>query len=122
MIRLEEMDERVTLRDQMTEEVGPVTLINAFTVDPEELDQLINAWAADAEIMKRQPGFISTQLHRGIGGSSVLLNVAVWESVDAFRRAFSDPEFQARIRDYPPSTVGTPHLFTKVAVPGICVA
>lgn len=122
MIGLKEMDERVTLRDQMAQEVGPVTLINTFTVDPEELELLLQAWAADAEVMKGQPGFISTQLHRGIGGSSVLLNVAVWESVDAFRRAFSNPEFQARMRDYPPSTVGTPHLFTKVAVPGICVA
>jgi hypothetical protein len=52
----------------------------------------------------------------------VLVNVAVWESVDAFRRAFSDPEFRARLGDYPPSTVASPHLFTKVAVPGICVA
>lgn len=45
MIRLKEMDERVTLRDQMTREVGPVTLINTFTVDPEELEQLMDAWA-----------------------------------------------------------------------------
>ena len=122
MPRLEEMDERVTLREQMAHEVGPVTLINTFTVHPDELEQLLQAWAADAALMKQQPGFISTQLHRGIGGSSVLVNVAVWESVDAFRRAFANPEFQARLGDYPPSTVGSPHLFTKVAVPGICVA
>ena len=119
---IKEMDARVTLRDQMAQEVGPVTLINTFTVDPDELDKLMEAWADDAALMKRQPGFISTQLHRGIGGSSVLVNVAVWESVDAFRRAFSNPEFQAKLGSYPPSTVGSPHLFTKVAVPGICVA
>ncbi len=122
MLQRVEMDERVRLADQLAEEVGPVTLINTFTVRPEEFDQLMRAWAADAAIMKRQPGFISTQLHRGIGGSSVLVNVAVWESVADFRRAFSNPEFQARLADYPPSTVGSPHLFTKVAVPGICVA
>ena len=122
MPRLKEMDERVTLRDQMGEDVSPVILINTFTVLPEEMDRLMQAWAADAALMKRQPGFISTQLHRGIGGSSVLVNVAVWESVADFRRAFSNPEFQARLADYPPSTVGSPHLFTKVAVPGICVA
>ena len=122
MARLKEMDERVTLFDQMKQDVGPVTLINTFTVEPNELDQLLQAWASDAALMKQQPGFISTQLHRGIGGSSVLVNVAVWESVDAFRRAFSNPEFQAKLGAYPPSTVGSPHLFTKVAVPGICVA
>ena len=122
MPRLKEMDERVTLRDQMEQNVGPVTLINTFTVQPDELPRLLQAWAADAALMKRQPGFISTQLHQGIGGSSVLVNVAVWETVDAFRRAFSNPEFQAKLGDYPDSTVGSPHLFTKLAVPGICVA
>ena len=122
MPRLKEMDERITLRDQMAQEVGPVTLINTFTVNPDELDGLMQAWASDAALMKRQPGFISTQLHRGVGGSTVLVNVAVWESVSAFRAAFSNPEFQAKLGAYPPSTVGSPHLFTKVAVPGICVA
>ena len=122
MPRLSEMDERVTLRAQMEQEVGPVVLINTFTVDPDDVERLVGAWASDAAVMKRQPGFISTQLHRGIGGSSVLVNYAVWESVDAFRRAFSNPEFQSKLAAYPASTVGSPHLFTKVAVPGICVA
>lgn len=122
MPQFREMDQRVTLRDQMAEDVGPVTLINTFTVDPDELGQLLRAWAADAATMKRQPGFISTQLYQGVGASSVLVNVAVWESADAFRRAFGNPEFQAALGAYPPSTVVSPHLFTKVAVPGICVA
>jgi len=32
----------------------------------------------------------------------------------------SNPEFTAKLSAYPPSTVATPHLFQKVAVPGIC--
>jgi heme-degrading monooxygenase HmoA len=71
--------------------------------------------------MKQQPGFISTQLHRGIGGSSVFVNYAVWESVEHFKGAFSDPEFQAKMKDYPSSAEASPHLLKKVAVPGICV-
>jgi heme-degrading monooxygenase HmoA len=72
--------------------------------------------------MKQQPGFISTQLHRGIGGSSVFFNYAVWESVEHFKRAFSNPEFQSKMKDYPPSAAAaSPHLVKKVAVPGICV-
>ncbi len=43
------------------------------TVEPEEAERLQEAWASDAAFMKQQPGFISTQLHRGIGGSSVCL-------------------------------------------------
>jgi hypothetical protein len=36
--------------------------------------------------MKQQPGFISTQLHRGTAGSTTLVNVAVWESARALGR------------------------------------
>jgi heme-degrading monooxygenase HmoA len=121
MLQLSEMDDRVRLADQLSEEVGPVILINTFRVAPEDVDALLEAWAADAAHLKRQPGFIAAQLHRGIGGSGVFLNHAVWESVAAFRNAFGDPQFQATFARYPDSTVASPHLFQKVAVPGICV-
>jgi heme-degrading monooxygenase HmoA len=121
MPKLMEMDGTVTFSSQMGEDVGPVILINVFNVDPSEVDQFLQAWAADAAWMKRQPGFISTQLHRGIGGSCVFSNHAVWESVEHFKRAFLHPEFQEAMKAYPPSAVASPHLFQKVAVPGICV-
>ena len=72
--------------------------------------------------MKQQPGFISTQLHRALGESPTYLNYAVWESTAAFRAAFTNPDFQAKLSDYPSSAIASPHLFQKVAVPGICVA
>jgi heme-degrading monooxygenase HmoA len=122
MIKLIEMDETVTLQQQMGQEVGPVVLINRFNVKPEEADQLIAAWTADAGFFKQQPSFISAQLHRGVGGSCVFINYAVWESVEDFRRAFSRPEFPEGMKPYPPSTIASPHLFQKIAVPNICVA
>jgi heme-degrading monooxygenase HmoA len=122
MPKLIEMDEAVTLQQQMDKEVGPVIFINKFNVKPEEVDQFLKVWTADAAWMKQQPGFISAQLHRGIGGSCVFVIYAVWDSVEHFRRAFSHPEFQEAIKAYPPSAVASPHLFQKVAVPGICVA
>jgi heme-degrading monooxygenase HmoA len=97
------------------------TLINTFKVTPEDAEALLEAWAADAAYLKTKPGFISTQLYRGIAGSAVFINQAVWESVAAFRSAFGDPQFQATFGRYPDSTVASPHLFQKVAVPGICV-
>jgi heme-degrading monooxygenase HmoA len=121
MLQRTEMDPQVHLTDQLAQEVGPVTLINIFQVAPEDVDRLLDAWAADAAYLKTKPGFISTQLHRGIAGSSVFFNHAVWESVEAFRDAFGDPQFQATFARYPNSTVASPHLFQKVAVPGICV-
>jgi heme-degrading monooxygenase HmoA len=122
MAKLVEMDSTVTLRQQMETDLSPVVLINRFTVDPEEADQLLKAWAADAAFLKTQPGDISAQLHRGIGGSCCFINIAVWESVAHFKQAFSQPAFQAPLQHYPASTVASPHLFSKVAVPNICVA
>lgn len=123
MPRFVEMDPTVTLGAQLGEEGGgPVILINTFVVPPADADKLLEAWARDAAVMKRQPGFISTQLHRGIAGSGVFLNYAVWQSVAHFRAAFSNPEFQAQLGAYPDSATASPHLFRKVEVEGICAA
>ena len=121
MLQRVELDQRVSLRDQLSQESGPVILVNLFHVAPEDVDGLLAAWAADAAYLKHKPGFISTQLHRGTAGSTTFLNTAVWESVEAFRDAFGDPRFQETFTRYPDSTVASPHLFQKVAVPGICV-
>ena len=121
-ITLAEMDDRVTYAQQLQEETGPVVLINTFNVAPDDAERLLAVWAEDAAFMKRQPGFISTQLHRGIAGSATFVNVAVWESARALREAFSSPAFRAHAARYPDSAVTKPHLFEKVAVPGICVA
>jgi quinol monooxygenase YgiN len=115
------MDELVTYREQLQEEDGDVVLINQFNVAPEHVERFLEVWADDATFMKQQPGFISTQLHRGTSGSSTFVNVAVWESARALGRAFQSPEFQARAARYPVDAVVAPHVFKKVAVPGICV-
>ena len=117
-----EMGQSVTLANQLKSPDEPVVLINVFVVPAEESEALIAAWTKDAGHMKAQSGFISTQLHRGIAGSGVFLNYAVWQSVGHFRTAFSSPGFQASLADYPEKTSISPHLFTKVTVPGICVA
>jgi heme-degrading monooxygenase HmoA len=123
MLTLQELDESVSIRDQLKDDSKePVVLVNIFHVAPEQSDALISAWADDARYFKAQPGFISTQLHRGIGGSATYLNYAVWESVSAFRAAFGNPTFLPKLQHYPDGTTGSPHLFRKTAVEGLCVA
>ena len=120
MLSLGPLDERVPIQQQLGAEVSPAILINVFTVASEDVDGLLAAWAHDANWMKKQPGYISTQLHRGIGGSCTFLNYAVWESVAHFRAAFTNPEFRATLAAYPSSVVASPHLFEKMAVPNLC--
>ena len=123
MTQLIEMNDAVSLAEQMqTNEDGSIVLINVFTVDPADEEAMVATWTKDAQVMRAQPGYISTQLHKAIGGSATYVNTAVWESVEAFRNAFANPEFQALLDDYPASTTFSPHLFKKLAVPGYCVA
>ena len=121
MSGFENLDAAVTLADQMQSNEGPIVLINLFTVAPDDEEALLKAWAHDADFMKAQPGYISTQLHKGIAGSSTFINYAIWQDVESFRNAFTHPEFQRRIADYPPSAVAKPHLFMKLAVANHCV-
>jgi len=116
------LDPSFPIERQITIDASPVVLVNLFTLDKADEQTFLNVWQDDAAFMKRQPGFISTQLHRAIGENPTYLNYAVWDSTAAFRAAFGHPEFRAKLATYPASAVASPHLFQTVAVPGICVA
>ena len=127
MAKFVEMDDRVKFKDQIEEKVmGSVILINKFNVAQGKVEQFLKDWAEDAIRFKQEPGFISTQLHRGIGKSSVFINYAVWESMEHYKKAvnkilFSIQSQSSLLKYGDKSLVISPHLFTKVAVPGICV-
>jgi heme-degrading monooxygenase HmoA len=102
VLKLIDMDPNTAIQDQLAADTpGPVVLINLFSVAAVEADTLATAWADDAAYFKRQPGFISAQLHRGVGLSSMFMNYAVWESLAAFAAAFGNPEFQRKLAAYP---------------------
>lgn len=121
MLALKPLDERVPIFHQLNAEESPAVLVNLFTVAESDIPDLLKAWENDANWMKQQPGYISTQLHRGIAGSTVFMNYAVWESVAHFRNAFHHPDFKNALERYPSSVVASPHLFTRLTVPNLCV-
>ncbi|HTO64559.1 MAG TPA: antibiotic biosynthesis monooxygenase family protein [Bradyrhizobium sp.] len=122
MQQLRPLDPAFPIERQIAIDAGPVVLVNVFTLDASDEQIFLKAWQDDAAFMKRQRGFISTQLHRAIGESPTYLNYAVWETNADFRAAFMHPEFRAKISAYPVSASASPHLFQKIAVSGICVA
>ena len=121
MLQLSPLDPNVPIFHQLAAEVSPVVLVNIFVVAETDIPALLEAWAADANWMKQQPGYISTQLHQGIAGSTVFMNYAVWESVAHFRAAFNHPEFKKALEHYPSTAVASPHLFTRLTVSNLCV-
>jgi quinol monooxygenase YgiN len=80
MAKFVEMDDIVKFKDQIEQKEidGQVILINKFNVEPDKVEQFLKDWAEDASRFKQQLGFISAQLHKGIGKSSVFINYAVW--------------------------------------------
>lgn len=121
MVQLRPLDANVPIFRQINSDLSPVVLVNMFQVTAEDIPALLSAWEKDANWMKRQPGFISTQMHQGIAGSTVFMNYAVWESVAHFRTAFRHPEFKHALEQYPSSAVASPHLFARLTVPNLCV-
>jgi len=118
MLLLRPLDPSFPIERQIAIDASPVVLVNLFMLDKADEETFLKVWQDDAAFMKRQPGFISTQLHRAVGESPTYLNYAVWESNADFRAAFAHPEFRAKLS----SAVASTHLFQKVVVHGICVA
>jgi heme-degrading monooxygenase HmoA len=116
-----DLDDRVTFKQQLEHNIGPVVLMSTFLVPFDQVDNLLEGFKKQFAIMRKQPGLISAQLHRGIAGSGLFMNYIVWESVEAFRRGFELPEFRAQLKQYPRGTVVSASFFQRVAIPGMCL-
>ena len=122
MLNHVELDPSFKLAQQFADTSSlPTVLVNVFDVAPEDEEAFKKAWAEDAAFFRRQPGYISAQLHRGIAGSRMWLNYAVFESTAAFAATTQQPEFGPLRGGYPDSATAHPHLFRRVHVPLICV-
>jgi hypothetical protein len=87
MSLLRPLDPAFPIERQLGIDAGPVVLVNVFTLDKADEQSFLQVWQDDAAFMKRQPGFISTQLHRAIGESPTYLNCAVWQPPTSGRRS-----------------------------------
>lgn len=71
-----------------------LTLINTFTVKPENQEALINLLkSATDEVFKKIDGFISASIHRGVEGTKVV-NYVQWQSKEHLMAIFKNPEVQ----------------------------
>jgi len=80
-----------------------VVLINAFEVPSGADESFLADWERAHDFLLGQPGYRSSQLHKSVelGADFRYVNVAVWDSEDAFRAATSRPEFRDITMDYP---------------------
>jgi heme-degrading monooxygenase HmoA len=74
----------------------PVVLINAFEVPEGEDEAFLQGWERTRAFLSTKEGYFSTRLHRSLSPDADFrfVNVALWESEQAFRDATSQPEFR----------------------------
>ena len=73
-----------------------VVLINAFEVPDGQDEAFLEGWEKARAHLSTHEGYRSTRLHRSISPSADFrfVNVALWESKEAFRAATSSPEWR----------------------------
>ena len=63
-----------------------LTLINVFSVDPANQQQLVDLLISATEIsVRKMPGFISSSLHRSIDGTKVTM-YAQWRNLEDYQK------------------------------------
>src|SRR5438270_466764 len=76
-----------------------VTLINAFSVRPEQQQRLVDLLAEATEsVMKYQPGYVSANIHKSLDGTRVT-NYAQWRSREAFEAMLRDSEAKVHMQE-----------------------
>jgi len=88
------------------------TLINVFTVAPEEQQQLVDQLRAIIErTMTAQPGFISASVHKSLDGTRVV-NYVQWRRREDFEAMLRDPDVFARVQEGDKLALAVePHLY-----------
>ncbi|MEU2616554.1 antibiotic biosynthesis monooxygenase [Streptomyces sp. NPDC007157] len=93
-----------------------VTMVNAFELPNERVEEFLGAWRPRAQRASESPGFVDFRMHRAVADASLpLVNVAHYASAEVWKALQADPEFQARKAVNPPYATANPGLFEVVA-------
>lgn len=82
------------------------TAIVSYRVKHEDVETFLEAWKKANDFLKKQPGHVSSTLHRAISANPAFrfVNVAKWKTVDDFRDATQAVGYQeaaGRLTAYP---------------------
>ena len=74
------------------------TLINVFTVEPENQSALFESLKdASEQVMSKMPGYISANIHMGDDGKTVT-NYAQWASMQDYQNVFKNEAVMAHMK------------------------
>ena len=88
------------------------TLINMFTVEPNNQQQLVDLLdQATTQVIRHRPGFISANIHASLDGTRVV-NYAQWRTRDDLDNMLADPAAGEHMKAI---TAADPHLYKVTA-------
>lgn len=83
---------------RITQDADIVTLINVFTVEPQDQQRLVDALVeATQSNLNQFPGFISANIHKSFDGTKVV-NYAQWESREKYEAMLKSPEVAPHLK------------------------
>jgi len=93
------------------------TLINVFTVEPQQAGRLAELLRiATEEVMRYLPGFVSANIHLSTDGTRVV-NYAQWESAADFEAMLANPRAREHMQTCAAiASSFDPHLYTVESV------
>ncbi len=78
---------------------GIVTLINVFTVAPENQQRLVDTLVrATDDVISGQPGHVSANIHKSLDCAKVA-NYAQWRGREEFEAIFENPEAREHMKE-----------------------
>lgn len=87
-----------------------VTLINVFTVEPQNQQRVVDILEATKQVMQHVPGYVSASIHKSLDGVRVA-NYAQWESQETFEAMFHDPSVKEHMDELLKISTAAPHLY-----------
>ena len=88
-----------------------VTLINVFTVEPENQQRLVDVLVeATEKVMSLQPGFISANLHKSLDGKRVA-NYSQWASAEEYQAMLQNPQVLPHMKEATQFATFDAHLY-----------
>jgi heme-degrading monooxygenase HmoA len=89
-----------------------LTLVNVFTVAPEDQQRLLDVLVEATEgVMNQLPGFVSANLHKSLDGTRVT-NYAQWRSRKDFEAMLEHPDAGVHMREAARIAIRfEPHLY-----------
>jgi quinol monooxygenase YgiN len=91
-----------------------VTLINVFSVSPENQQRLVDLLVeATRTTMRHIPGFVSASIHKSADGARVT-NYAQWRSAADFQAMLKDPRAAAHMAPIRAIAANDAHLYEVV--------